>query len=44
MATQKFIDTITWWYNTGRVSLDYVQNLVPDKLTQDECNEILGVE
>lgn len=43
MATAKFIATIKWWYDTGRVTADYVQGLVPAKLTQEEVNYILSL-
>ena len=43
MVSQKSLDTMKWWYDTGRKDAAYFEALVPDKLTQEECNYILGV-
>jgi hypothetical protein len=42
MATQKFIDTLKWWLKTGRITTAYIQTLVPLKLTQVECDDIIN--
>lgn len=44
MATETIIRTLKWWLSTGRVSEEYIEGLVTTgKLTQAECDEILGV-
>ena len=42
MVSQKSLDTMKWWYDTGRKDAEYFEALVPDKLTQNECDYILG--
>lgn len=43
MVSQKSLDTMKWWYETGRKPSSYFDNLViEEKITQEECNYILG--
>lgn len=43
MVSQKVLDTMKWWYEEGKKDAAYFESLVPSKLTQAECNYILGV-
>ena len=44
MVSQKSLDTMKWWYDTGRRDTTFFEGLVTaEKITQTECNYILGV-
>lgn len=44
MVTQKYLDTLKWWYETQRISEEYVESLVTSgKITQADADHIMGV-
>ena len=44
MVSQKVLDTMKWWYETGRRDEQFFERLVTDgKITQGECDEILSI-
>lgn len=43
MVSRKILDTMKWWVDEGKKDAAYFQSLVPSKLTQEECNYIIGV-
>ena len=43
MVSQKTLGIMKWWFDTGKKDAAYFQSLVPSKLTQEECNYVIGV-
>jgi hypothetical protein len=42
VASATFIRTLKWWFSTGRITLEYVESLVPSKITEEDAQEITG--
>lgn len=44
MAPAQVIKTLKYWYKEGIKDETFIRSLVPSKITQVECDEILAVE
>lgn len=41
MTSQRYLDTLRFWFNKGTISEEFINNLVPSKITEAERTFVL---